>query len=447
MRFLALLLILVAVPAFLFMLRSKRGYRTACFLLGILPFCLNALNLDFAIVNWAAWPGYAKGLVVTILDSLSLAFIIANRNVLSRLPFKVVFIAYFLAMSLSAFGSSTPMAAAFYPFQLLRIFALFLAVALLMGRPEGLRWLVAGLGSAAILQGLVTLTQRLDGVFQAPGTMAHQNMLGLMLHFVILPLFAVVLAGRPSKLVLAGVLLGLLAVALGASRATIGFLGMGLVLLIGLSLWRSTSQRKWKAVGAGVLAMILAAPLALSGLEQRSESQNLEGSYHERLAFERAAKLMLADNPMGVGANQYVVTANLGGYSERAGVIWNAGSRAAHVHNLYLLTAAEGGWLGLLALVALFAWPIIRGLEFGLRKVRDWRGDIVLGATVALIVAAAHSLYEWIFVSYQAQYLFAIALGLIAGSIRQQAREQRAAKRRFRVLGPLHVGKACRAAD
>jgi O-antigen ligase len=441
MRFLALLVIILSIPAFVAMLRSKHGFKAGCLLVGLLPFCLNALNLDAAIINWAAWPGFAKGLVVTILDSLAIAILIVHRNLLSRLPFKAVFLAYILVVALSALSSSTPMASLFYPAQLLRIFALFVAVAAIMQRPDGLRWIAYGLACAGVLEGAVTLSQRLGGVFQAEGTMAHQNMLGFMSHFLVLPLFALIFAGSRKKLLWAGATGGVLAVALGASRASIGFLVMGLVLLAMLSLWRSPTPRKWKMVGFGFVAVALAAPLAISGINQRLDSPNIEGSYNERAAFERAAELMLIENPMGVGANHYVVTANVGGYSERAGVIWNAGSRAAHVHNLYLLTGAEAGWLGLFAVVALFLWPIIKGLSFSLRTDSDWRGEAALGSTVALIAAAAHSFYEWIFVSYQAQYVFAIALGMLAGLIKQRSIE------RFRAMMPAPTGAAKAGSD
>ena len=424
MRFLALLLIVLAIPAFVAMLRTKQGYKAGCLLIGLLPFCLNTLNLDAAIINWATWPGFAKGAVVTILDSLSIAILVVHRNLLFRLPFKGVFVAYIAAMALSASFSNVPMASAFYPFQLIRILALFVAVAAISQHRSGLTWLAIGLAIAGILEGIVTVYQRFGGEFQADGTMGHQNMLGFMLHFVVLPLFALILAGSSRKLLWVGAAGGILAVALGASRASIGFLALGLVLLVTLSLWHSPSSRKWKMVGAGVLAVAMAAPLAIAGINERLNSPDIEGSYEERAAFERAAKSMFAEHPLGVGANTYVVTANMGGYSERAGVIWNQGSRAAHVHNLYLLTAAEAGWLGLVALITLFAWPIVRGFRFCLKKDSGWRGDVALGSTAALITAAAHSLYEWIFVTYQAQYVFAIALGVLAGLIKQRGMEQ-----------------------
>jgi O-antigen ligase len=124
---------------------------------------------------------------------------------------------------------------------------------------------------------------------------------------------------------------------------------------------------------------------------------------------------------MGVGANHYVISANSGGYSERAGVIWNAGSRAAEVHNLYLLTAAELGWSGLVALFFLFAWPVTRALRLALRKGKDLEGDLALGIAVAMLIASIHSLYEWVFITYQVQYIFAILLGCIAQLLRQNA--------------------------
>ena len=76
----------------------KQDYKAGCLLVGLLPFCLNALNLDAAIINWAIWPGYAKGAVVTILNSLSIPFLIVHRNLRFRLAFKGVFVAYILAM-------------------------------------------------------------------------------------------------------------------------------------------------------------------------------------------------------------------------------------------------------------------------------------------------------------------------------------------------------------
>src|SRR3546814_5275892 len=77
--------------------------------------------------------------------------------------------------------------------------------------------------------------------------MGHQNLLGLMLHFVTLPLLALLLAGERSKLIMMGVFAALVAVALGASRGAIGFVAIGLALLFLLSLARRPTSHKWRS--------------------------------------------------------------------------------------------------------------------------------------------------------------------------------------------------------
>src|SRR3546814_15061523 len=106
---------------------------------------------------------------------------------------------------------------------------------------------------------------------------------------------------------------------------------------------------------------------------------------------------------MGVGANQYVVTANADGYSERAGVTWSYASRSTNVHNMYLLTGAELGWIGLASLILLFAWTVLRGLHFAFRHRRAPRGDVELGARVAILVTALNVTVDWILLTGPAQ--------------------------------------------
>src|SRR5690606_4489438 len=109
----------------------------------------------------------------------------------------------------------------------------------------------------------------------------------------------------------------LVAVALGASRGAVAFVGLGLVLMVVLSLMRGSTARKWQIVGAGALVLALVVPVAWGSFAERFAANPLEGGYDERAAFENAAKAIWADHPMGVGANQYVVVANSQGYSDR----------------------------------------------------------------------------------------------------------------------------------
>lgn len=436
MRIVGILLVLLSIPTFVALLRTYPRQRKWAYLgVGLLPFVVSALNLDAALVNWAGWPGYAKGIVLSLLDTLAMAILVTSAAPFRKLPLAGVFVFYLLAAMLSVAVSTLPMSSAFYVFQLVRVFLVFAAVASFAGQPGAVRWLCFGLALGATFQAVMTIDQRMSGAVQAAGTMGHQNLLGLMLHFVTLPLLALLLAGERSKLIMTGVVAALLAVALGASRGAIGFVAIGLALLFLLSLVRRSTPHKWKITGLAVLAMAVVVPITISSFHERFASRPIyDGPDGERLAFERAAKAMWNDHPLGVGANQYVVTANSDGYSERAGVTWSYASRSTNVHNMYLLTGAELGWIGLASLVLLFAWPVLRGLSFAFRHRKDPRGDVVLGASIAIFVTALHGIVEWIFVTGHAQYVFAISMGIIAGNIREHwhdvATKARAKRRR-----------------
>ena len=75
----------------------------------------------------------------------------------------------------------------------------------------------------------------------------------------------------------------------------------------------------------------------------------------------------------------------------------------------------------------LLAASIATALRFAFasRSCRDPAGDIVLGCAAALSVAALHSRFEWILVTYASQYMLAINLGVIAGLVRARAENRR----------------------
>jgi len=207
---------------------------------------------------------------------------------------------------------------------------------------------------------------------------------------------------------------GLLVAFTGGSRATIGLFAIGLVITLMLSLWRKSTGRKAALAGALILVLFISLPFLQSAVERRS-AKKLEDSNIERSEMIKAAKMMIADHPLGVGANRYVVVANIGGYSDRAGLAWNQSNRRTPVHNTYYLVTAEMGWFGLFALISLLASIIGVGLRAVHARARGFEGDLVLGVTVTMIIFAVHSYFEWITMSETVQYLVGIAVGLLIG--------------------------------
>lgn len=218
----------------------------------------------------------------------------------------------------------------------------------------------------------------------------------------------------------------------GASRATIGLMILGMSLTLIFSSLHRANGRKMAVAGAAVFGLLAVTPLLYSSLQRRTVEQR-ENSVEVRDQMKAAARLMIAEFPLGVGADRYVNVANLGGYSERAGVPWNTENRGAPVHNLYYLITTEMGWLGLAALISLFASAFIVALR-GMRRVSGgFEGEISAGLAVTIIIVAVHANYEWIFMLHTNHAFFAISVGL-AAAINIIARQNRRVERGSRQI-------------
>lgn len=436
MRFVAIAIVLLSFPGFVYLLRTNPKWRHwAYFGLGLLPFTITAWNLDAGIINWGHWSGYAKGIVLTMEDTLALAIITTHRQPRGLPPMIGFLFLYMAAVALSVVWAQVPTAATFYVFQLMRFAVLLIAVAKIASNPRALQWLVLGLAAGMMIEGVVTTYQKFHGAFRTAGTMSHPNQLGMMAHFAVLPMLGMLLSGYRNPILMAGMASSLVAIVFGASRATIMYVGLGVAVLLILSLRRSATANKKKMVALTGAMMLVATPFLLNAIGKRM-AQEIEHDtgYDERAAFERAANMIWTDHPMGIGANNYVLVANTQGYSARAGVVWNGGSRATNVHNTYLLVAAETGWLGLITYVLMLLAFVRGGWRFAFGNRKDPRGDIALGAMLAIVMMMLHSKYEWITITYEVQYLMAISLGMISGLVRvrdlerKQLRRERAAE-------------------
>ena len=413
MKWVFLFGIVLLAPVLTAIFRAKPAYIVpGCFLLGASIFVL-APGLWTAIEAWPAWPGYAKGLEITIVDPISVALILSTKPV--RIPWsvKLSFGLLCLGLIVSTFAANQAMPSFFYIWELFRTVLMFLAIARVGANVKGAPVaLIAGLGVGFIYEALLALSQYASGTARPGGNLGHSNFLGMASHFVVFPTVALLLGTRrlvwPSLVVFAGIL----ASVVGESRATMGLLFVGVLLTVVFSLVHRSTSRKAAFGGAAALLMLIALPVMTWSASQRPQ-EALVSSDTQREAMKRAAAMILADHPFGVGADQYVIVANMGGYSQRAGVAWNEDTRAAPVHNTYYLVAAEFGFIGLLGFFATLASFIILGLRLVRRQLPDEAIELVPGLLVAVLAVSVHMYFEWIFMTFLPHYLFAIAGGLL----------------------------------
>jgi O-antigen ligase len=402
-------------------LRSNPRERLGLFVLvGFLPFITHYEHLYMAIINWG-WGGYVKGGEISYLDLFALAIYLSLPVAHRPLPFRVPMALYLIATVLSAITAPFPTAAFFYSLQLARVFFLYATVYRgICADPRVVEAVLKGMAGGILLELAIAVSQRLSGMLQTIGTYDTQNLLGLTSHFTVIPFFALMLGGRRGWLPPAVVAAGLIVEVLTTSRGTLLFGALGLITVYVLSAIRQWSSRKAQVLLAGVAAAAVFVPLAASSFAQRfgGDSQIQFAEDSERISYKEVAADMLSDHPMGVGANHFTFVANAQGYFDRVGEYWGPG-RASNVHNVYWLVAAETGYLGLAAFVFLLLSPLKVALACGLRHIGDVRGDLLLGLGVSLLVVYLHSTEEWIFITFDAQYLFAIEIGLVAGLARE----------------------------
>lgn len=413
MKWIFLLALIIGTPALAGFLRSQPRYIVqACFVLGATMFFL-APRLWAAPIAWPLWPGLARGIEVSFVDAISIALIASTKSVRIPLSLKLAFGIYCLAVLVSTFVAYQWIPATFYAWQLFRTVLLFIAVARVCATVEEAPVaLISGLGFGLMIEALVVIYQYVTGNPRPGGSLGHPNFIGLSLDFVVFPAVALMLGTRRTYWPAATAGAGLIIAVLGGSRATMGLLAIGVILTVILSIRHRKTSRKNAFAGMLAMLLIAAVPAMLWAANRRTDAAK-ESSDYERSAMKQAAKMIIADHPFGVGANQYVLVANTGGYSQRAGVAWNEDNRAAAVHSTYYLVTAEMGFLGLVGFAATLVSIIVLGFRLLRRHVAGEHGELVPGLLATMIVAVAHISYEFVFMDFVLHYLFAISAGLL----------------------------------
>lgn len=404
--------------------RTPAHLRWAAFAMGFIPIMMGLLHLYIAPISRPQWAGPIKGVELAMIDFLAIAIIMATPK--AKAPLSVVWpwALYFVVIVFSAAQATLPQPVFYYAWQVARAGLVFYAAFRLASYPRTIEAMLWGLFAAIGYQMFAALLQASSGVLQAGGSVGTQNMLGMMSNFGLCASLALLLRGKQGWWPIIGFMGAVVVAVLTASRATLGFAAIGLGLLLFLSCIRQFTSRKGGFLALVVLIAAAVTPLAMQAIDKRKAGNSTASSNYERQAFKRAAWMIIEDHPLGVGANQYAMIANVGGYSARAGVAWQVGSRATNVHQSYLLVMAETSVFGLLAMLLLLILPVLTAVRGAFRHRRDPRGELLLGLGVAMVTFSLHCLYEWLFVTSNMQYMLALFAGSAIGLTRLLDRER-----------------------
>jgi hypothetical protein len=422
-KWIFLLAVLALAPTLAALLRSSPRYLVhICFILGLSIYVVGP-RLWSAPIAWPSWPGPVRGVEVSFVDAISIALIASTRSVRIPWPIKLSFAIYCTGIVVSTFAAFQPMAAMFYAWQLLRTALLLIAIArVCVTEPRAPAALLAGLGVGLMFEAGLVVSQYLHGEARPGGNFGHPNFMALGVDFAVFTTLSLMLGSRRLLWPGATLIAGFVIVVLGGSRAALGLFAIGVLLTTALSIRHKPSPRKYAFAGALAVLLLASAPVMIWAANRRSEEAKAS-SDAERAAMKAAARMIIADHPFGVGANQYVVVANTGGYSERAGVAWNEDNRSAPVHDTYYLVTAEMGFIGLAGLLAILFSFIAVGLRSFRRHLPDERGELVPGLLATMVLVAVHINFEFVFMDFILHYLFAITAGMLV-AVAAQAKAQ-----------------------
>lgn len=408
--------LLAVIPLVAWLRANPRHFPKALMAIGALPYVMGAFpKYKLSIYGVPEWPGYAQGFDVSVLDLMVVAVYLCLPPSRTSLPFKFAFGFYMAVVLSSTFIAPVEIASLYYVWQLCRIFMVYAVVTRVCEDPDRTVFILKGLALGLCFQGFIVFWQRFVlHYLHVTGSYPHQNTLGFVTHFAIYPFFGLLLAGRKEWQVAAVPLVGLIITIITASRAALGLAAGGLSLMFLLSTFRQWTARKAALLGIGMLVVALLSPLVYRQFELRFNAMG-DPTYGRAELNDTAAEIV-SDHPFGIGANNFVVVANLQHYYDRNFV---GDINRVFPHNIYFTTVAEIGYLGLFALIIFLLRPMLVAFSCSWRNRMDPRGDLLLGLGVSLLTVSIHAFFEWTFFHDLVQYLLAINLGVIAGVAQQ----------------------------
>jgi O-antigen ligase len=420
MKWIALLAALLAIsPAAKHARKNPKVMTALVMALGVLPFVPVHINL----ISYEFYRGDARGIEITLEDIVALILALAIPPTGRPSSFRFIRAAYYLAFVISFFVSVLPHFSVFSLWKLARMYVVFNVAERVAADPRRAASLVTGLASGVVYETILVLDQRYhQGLMRASGNLLHPNSLGMALNLVFPTSLAILLAGQGGRLAWVTVGGAILAVIMSLSRGAMMMALAAAAFVYFGSVGRKLTRRKIAVAVAGIVGIGIVLIKALDTIIERftmAAASSEEARHH----FEAAAKLMLAEHPLGIGVNAFSFVLDKHGYADRANV--DFGDRDGIVHNIYWLTAAETGYFGIVAYAALLGVPLFVALRCVMKHRDDVRGDVLLGIAGGLIVTYVQGKAEWIARQTTMSYLFFLMIALIA-ALRTQLEAKRA---------------------
>jgi hypothetical protein len=449
----AFILLLVGLPISVGICALSLHARTAAFFLMIVATLVtNEVDVNFLSAAW--YRGTTRGIEVSLVDLLAVGVLVAGvlrpRPGERRLfwpPGLGFLLVYFLAAAASVAWSEPRLFGVFELSKILRAILFFLAAASFVRSEREVRVLILALACGLCFESAVAVKQRvLDGTYRVTGTIEHANSLSMYLCAVAPVVLSALAAPLPRvwrALAAAAVVGATLSIVLTVSRA--GMPSYALVMAGTAAFcfsWRPTFQKLAVLVVvllglAGILARAWDTLMARYG-EATFEEEYLDQRTEGRGYYLRLASMIIADNVLGVGLNNWSYAVSKS-YGARMGTPYSDYDRlgpnpnpddvpseqyAAPAHNLAALTVGEMGLPGLFCLGLLWMRWFQMGARFLWRRGPDLASRVGIGILFGTCGVFMQSMTEWTFRQTHILFTVQIMVGTLAALYWMKKRER-----------------------
>lgn len=338
--------------------------------------------------------------------------------------------AFFFASCLSTVDAPNALFASFTLFKLIKIYLLYWCIVNCVRITECQRPLFYGFVAIGFFIAAIAFYQKYGhGIYRVSGPFDHSNTIPPYLNQII-PLVLIwtscyrnlnrfdVLLGVVSSL---GMVFSVVAT---FSRAGVALMGLSLLSVLIFVLWRDRTPRAYAISALLSLTITAGALKATDSFLDRIQNAP-KASEDARDEFNRAAEMMLRDHFWGIGLNNfsYVLTHNEK-YNAHMYVLANE-ETAGVCHHIYLLTAAETGYPGLILFLIIISIFVLRSGWYTLRY-NTVEGNLLFGIVAGFCSLHVSGFLEWALRITPVFYLFIIQCGLSTAyieSLRERAVE------------------------
>jgi len=377
---------------------------------------------DINFISMEVYRGTSKGFEIGLVDITAAIMFLVIFNRRDKYPLELpmgsfLYFIYFIFNCISIINSDVYIYSFFELWKMVRMYFYFFVIYNLIRSFKDIEQFLKYMIIIVFFITLIVLKQKyLDGLFQTMGPFPHQNSLVMYLIVYGSLFLSYLLNVKKSNIFLWTIAFGACAIDILStlSRGGMALFSLSIFVIFLLSYAHKFSFRK---VGVAGLFLILGTGVLYKASDTIMERIRTapEESVSVRLVLAEAAQNMANDKIFGIGLNNFALKINppytYGNHIQRL----NEDDKGGLVETIYLMIAAETGWLNLAVFIFMLLFFYVKNVKnyFKLKhgKWRKYR-YICIALIGALLSIYLQSSLEWVLKQtnnfYQLMFIFAV---------------------------------------